>query len=292
MNISFQFEDFNKSLSELYPDLHSQPTPSEACSGDLEFYECPFPGCGKVYRYKSEKERHLVTHNKDKAYKCDHPYCTKSFKRPDALKVHMQSHSEKPQWICPVSACSHAFKDRPALKYHLSKHHAEELKIMGNSLEFQQALSNKKAPRQRQSRRKAQAQQNQEIIGQQATHFIEEASVENNEDYAQRIYSLSPSEERGFWEEDLISPEPRKILCTEGEKREVYLLDNLSTCSSESQKGKSPTDEMITDDINQLKSAYSKLARENEELKKELVNKLITFTERKIDIHSVKDFNY
>ncbi len=116
-------------------------------SGQVEYFSCPVNGCKKAFLYKSEVERHQITHNNSKPYACTHEDCEKSFKRQDALRVHMQTHSAEPQFFCSIPGCEAKFKAKPALKYHLSKHHVSELKQMTNSPGLQCTLLLPKTPR-------------------------------------------------------------------------------------------------------------------------------------------------
>lgn len=95
-------------------------------SGPVEYFLCPVNGCEKAFLWKSELERHQITHENSKPYACPYESCEKAFKRFDALRVHYQSHSEEPQFSCSIPGCQAKFKENPALKYHMKKHKKQE----------------------------------------------------------------------------------------------------------------------------------------------------------------------
>jgi len=88
-------------------------------------YKCLVEKCEKSFRFKSDMERHIIVHSKERPFACKYPYCNKSFKRPDALKNHMQVHNEGFPFACAVPGCSLRFHKKTSLQYHILKHNEE-----------------------------------------------------------------------------------------------------------------------------------------------------------------------
>ena len=105
------------------------PDPSayqELISDHRRSFKCLFPGCEKIFRFKSDMKRHIIIHTKDRPYTCGYPNCDRSFKRPDALKHHTQTHNEDFPFPCTIPECDSRFQKRAALQYHLEKHKNEQ----------------------------------------------------------------------------------------------------------------------------------------------------------------------
>jgi len=89
-------------------------------------FQCTAYGCGKIIRFKSDMERHIIAHTDSKPFICTFPRCNKTFKREDALNNHLQSHSEELNFVCPMPNCSMRFRKKPILQYHITRHHTSE----------------------------------------------------------------------------------------------------------------------------------------------------------------------
>ena len=85
-------------------------------------YQCRFPQCEKIFRFKSDMERHMIVHSDDKPFICPDPTCNKAFKRADALKNHIQSHNNHYNYVCSFPGCNAQFRKKAILQYHLTKH--------------------------------------------------------------------------------------------------------------------------------------------------------------------------
>jgi len=83
------------------------------------FFKCLFSGCGKVFQFQSDVQRHVVIHTNARPYVCSHPSCKKAFKRPDALKNHLQTHNGETPFECPVPECKAQFQKKSSFQYHL-----------------------------------------------------------------------------------------------------------------------------------------------------------------------------
>jgi len=103
-----------KSPAELYKQITNQ---------GKKAFQCLTTGCGKIFRYKSDVERHLLIHTKEKSIICPYPSCKKSFKRPDALKNHMKTmHIENTVYRCTMPGCDYQFPTQASLRFHILKH--------------------------------------------------------------------------------------------------------------------------------------------------------------------------
>lgn len=91
-----------------------------------KFCQCTVPGCGKVFRFKSEISRHIVVHFPSRPYHCQIKGCNKTFKRNDALENHMRIHTQSLSFVCDFTGCSHKFSTKERLKYHCMKHNLEQ----------------------------------------------------------------------------------------------------------------------------------------------------------------------
>jgi len=126
---NFCYEDFN------YPDMFPMQTmePAEPVNAGEEvmkdgkkFQACIFPGCGKIFRFKSELARHSVVHNTQRSFNCPHVGCFKTFKREDALKNHIRIHTGEQPFKCDFEGCHETFPTKAGLRYHMLKHNGDK----------------------------------------------------------------------------------------------------------------------------------------------------------------------
>lgn len=99
---------------------------NEVISDGKKYISCAFPGCGKIYRYKSEFVRHKVIHTSQRTINCPFKGCTKTFKREDVLKSHIRIHTGETPYKCQESNCGQSFSSQAGLKYHSLKHKGEK----------------------------------------------------------------------------------------------------------------------------------------------------------------------
>ena len=117
--------------STIETPVQALPTPSveendvdfkEIICDGKKYHSCVYPGCGKMFRYKSEFMRHKVIHTPERPLDCPFEGCTKTFKREDALKSHLRTHTGETPYKCEESGCSQGFSSKAALRYHSLKH--------------------------------------------------------------------------------------------------------------------------------------------------------------------------
>jgi len=93
---------------------------------DRKKYVCRQPGCGKIFRYKSEIERHIATHSESRPFICQYENCFKAFKRADALENHIRSsHTKETPFACPFPECGMKFTTHGSFRYHVLKHNKQ-----------------------------------------------------------------------------------------------------------------------------------------------------------------------
>lgn len=89
-------------------------------------FVCKNPGCGKIFRYKSEIERHIATHSESRPFVCQYDNCFKAFKRSDALENHVRSsHTKETPFACPFPDCGMKFTTHGSFRYHVLKHNKQ-----------------------------------------------------------------------------------------------------------------------------------------------------------------------
>jgi len=91
-------------------------------------YLCLAQGCEKLFKFKSEIDRHLKVHSVTRPFTCEYPNCNKSFKRADALNSHLRIHTSSVTFNCPVESCTSHFTTKSALNFHLQKHNGKNVK--------------------------------------------------------------------------------------------------------------------------------------------------------------------
>jgi uncharacterized Zn-finger protein len=99
---------------------------TEVTINSKKIFSCLIPDCGKSFKFRSEMERHIVTHTGQRPFFCSFPGCGKSFKRNDALSNHFKIHTRNIHFSCPVPGCSSQFTTKSAARYHLLKHNGEK----------------------------------------------------------------------------------------------------------------------------------------------------------------------
>lgn len=91
-----------------------------------EFYECPFSGCGRLFKTKFSMKRHSLVHNAEKNYACK--YCGKKFALPQYLKEHTYTHTHDKPYVCGVAGCQKRFRQAGKLSLHRRTHKEYVLK--------------------------------------------------------------------------------------------------------------------------------------------------------------------
>jgi len=203
------------------PDfLDTQPSSPETPAYEVittdnkKTYKCLAEKCEKVFRFKSDMERHTIVHTKDRPFVCKYAACGKSFKRPDALKNHLQTHNEGLPFVCLTPGCNLRFHKRSALQYHLLKHNDE--KFLCDSPGCQKSFLTTKQLNQHKNQTGSQQKfipLKQEVVASEdfdcfLSHF-EDRNPEQN------TSTQNPSTRNSFNDGDNFSPKSEKFLHTE-----------------------------------------------------------------------------
>ncbi|ROT60907.1 hypothetical protein C7M84_021435 [Penaeus vannamei] len=78
-------------------------------------FRCEF--CGRLFKHKRSRDRHVKLHTGDKKYKCCH--CEAAFSRSDHLKIHMKTHDTQKPYQCSV--CNRGYNTAAALTAHMQQ---------------------------------------------------------------------------------------------------------------------------------------------------------------------------
>jgi len=117
------FTDYFESLATPASDAHMYDLVAEE---ERKKFVCKQPGCGKIFRYKSEIERHIATHSESRPFICQYDNCFKAFKRSDALENHIRSsHTKETPFACPFPECGMKFTTHGSFRYHVLKHNKQ-----------------------------------------------------------------------------------------------------------------------------------------------------------------------
>ena len=107
-------------------DSPSQSQLADSAEGEHrnsgEGYRCDYPGCNRVFRFRSTFMHHLVSHSDERPYVCNYRGCTKSYKRSYDLADHILVHTEQRTYKCTIEPCQLTFKTKAGLKYHTQSH--------------------------------------------------------------------------------------------------------------------------------------------------------------------------
>ncbi|XP_063867881.1 uncharacterized protein LOC135104410 isoform X1 [Scylla paramamosain] len=82
-------------------------------------FRCEF--CGRLFKHKRSRDRHVKLHTGDKKYKCCH--CEAAFSRSDHLKIHKKTHDTQKPYQCSV--CNRGYNTAAALTAHMQNHKAK-----------------------------------------------------------------------------------------------------------------------------------------------------------------------
>nr|XP_045604601.1 uncharacterized protein LOC123762251 [Procambarus clarkii] len=96
----------NLSASAFYLSTHADQLP----------FRCEF--CGRLFKHKRSRDRHVKLHTGDKKYKCCH--CEAAFSRSDHLKIHKKTHDTQKPYQCTI--CNRGYNTAAALTAHMQNH--------------------------------------------------------------------------------------------------------------------------------------------------------------------------
>jgi len=268
------FEDEPSSPEQLY---------EQVTMSDKKAFRCLISDCGKTFRFKSDMERHIIIHSKDRPYECTFPACNKKFKRPDALKNHIQTHNEDFPFVCTAPGCTEKFHKKAALQYHLLKHNNSE-KFTCDFPGCQRSFLTYRHLKQHQSsvcyHQKVAACQASCQPTCEATCLNEKRELDyfNFEDSSNHEYESMSFESKGNSFQGDFSPRSEKFLHLETGRSEPCKFDTTPEHSEGSTELQSVSlaDQEIPSGMNVkdfIKLICKHLIDENQELKRKLANK-------------------
>lgn len=95
--------------------------------GKKKNFVCTAADCLKIFRFKSEIERHIFTHSQSRPFLCPFDGCARAFKRTNALQNHVRSqHTGEASLNCPYPDCNMSFTTTAKLRYHKALHLSEK----------------------------------------------------------------------------------------------------------------------------------------------------------------------
>ena len=209
---------FNKNLPSFFLKIEENQRNQSSGKTSLKF-PCPIEGCGKIFQYKSEQEKHMVRHSQERPFTCQFPSCGKSFKRQDALRVHIEMHNESFHSRCPFTGCLSQFKTKTGLEKHVWQHFSAQQQLMRRLQESQYVFFPNVSTELWLQTLRLQAKNN---LLQNNKHllnlFISSQEDPQNEIFvttAKRFFDLESTDQH------------RKLICTESEKTIPVPTQNL-----------------------------------------------------------------
>jgi len=118
------FEAFTPISNRLPTDSPGSVQPYKIiCEGNKNKFVCTTDDCFKIFRFKSEIERHIFTHSESRPFLCTYEGCGRAFKRTNALQNHIRSqHTGEASLRCPFPGCEMCFTTTAKLRYHKALH--------------------------------------------------------------------------------------------------------------------------------------------------------------------------
>ena len=105
------------------PEINVSAYYTFSTDGKSPKYTCNDLQCQKTFRFKSEADRHMLTHIDLRSHKCPYDNCEKSFKRLPSLHSHIRGqHTGETPLTCSYPLCSQTFSTDAKLKYHMLQH--------------------------------------------------------------------------------------------------------------------------------------------------------------------------
>ncbi len=242
------------------------------------FFKCLASGCNKLFRFKSDMERHVVIHTNSRPYACAHPGCGKTFKRPDALKSHMHTHNEEIHLECPMPGCKAQFQKKSSLQYHLFKHERPN-HFLCSSEGCHQTFTSYNDLKQHQ-KKDCEARKNSSPSSSAPSTKSQDSKVSRG------IGSPDYEFEAIFEEEEEWNSKPTKALHVENKARKTFsrkesfdfdFSEVLSKGQLELNLDKTPTGSKF---VKFLQIVCKVLMEENEELKNKLADQMINVQSR------------
>ena len=94
--------------------------------------QCPWEGCGRLFKARFLLNRHMLIHNNIKKFQCE--FCNKKFSLSQHWKEHRSIHTGEFPYVCGIAGCTQRFRQGGKLSLHRRFHPEYNLRKYNYSL--------------------------------------------------------------------------------------------------------------------------------------------------------------
>jgi len=247
----------------------------------MKHFQCIVPNCQKMFRFKSDMERHLIVHSDSKPHACTYPGCNKTFKRLDALKNHVASHDDAVPSVCPYAGCGAHFNNKSSLQFHMIKHQAQIQNSQASTPKDQDPQAKKKASK---PTKKLNTQEKVQPVGGDEDNLSSDDGFGDSEDEAECLERIK--DRKGYQTEKFIEQAVKNIKSSlEVDNRDTRAPSECSMSSASSTRGcieqisrEKPASEFGVTQVLGAHQCLEKLHSENAKMKEKLYAQNRNFT--------------